>query len=72
MKVTEQDKSKMVQAYRTHREADHSGEALAPPNSVTNSGIPPLTQPVSEEDGWVTFDQPVLCIYAGKGPYVGR
>ena len=28
--------------------------------------------PTTETDGWTKFDKPVVYIYAGKGPYVGR
>ena len=40
--------------------------------NCTEDPIPPLTQAVDEKDGWITFDKPVLYVYAGQGPYVGR
>jgi len=69
MKVAEQDKSKMLDAWQLQRSSMANG-AVAESNIGESTPIPPLSQPVDE--GWITFDQPSLYIYAGKGPYVGR
>lgn len=39
----------------------------------TRSSLPPLLhkdEPTGE--GWITFEKPVMFLFAGKGPYVGR
>ena len=69
MKMTEKDKSKMAQALRSRRCGDLRH---APAIPAANGVIPPLSELVREEDGWVTFTKPALYLYAGKGPYVGR
>lgn len=70
IKVAEEDKSKMAQALKSRRSGDLS---QAPSISAAASeAIPPLSEPVREEDGWVTFTKSALFLYAGKGPYVGR
>lgn len=67
MKIVEQDKAAMLEAWRLKRSGNVASTSIDGPTS-----IPPLTQPVDEKDGWITFDKPSLYIYAGKGPYVGR
>lgn len=34
--------------------------------------LPPLKFQPEDSDGWTTFDEPLLYVYAGKGPFVGR
>ncbi|KAL4253166.1 Lipid Phosphate Formation and Regulation [Abortiporus biennis] len=46
-----------------------------PQNGDSSETLPDLkyrTVNPTEEDGWITFDQPVSYLYAGKGPYVGK
>ena len=53
----------------------HSGKTIGAQSTSENSleeSIPPLTQAVDEKDGWITYDQPMLYIYAGQGPYISR
>jgi len=71
MKVVEQDKSKMLEAWKLQRSSKSNG-LVAESNIKESTFIPPLNQPIDEKDGWITFDKPSLYIYAGKGPYVGR
>jgi len=71
IKVAEQDKSKIVEALRLK----HSGktiDAQSASESSLEEFIPPLTQAVDEKDGWITYDQPMLYISAGQGPYISR
>jgi sphingosine kinase len=68
MKVVEQDKAAMLEAWRSKR----SGNVVAESSIDESISIPPLTQSVDEKDGWITFDKPSLYIYVGKGPYAGR
>jgi len=37
-----------------------------------NDVLPTLKYLQGEEDGWTIFNEPILYVYAGKGPYVGR
>lgn len=32
----------------------------------------PELKHLSDSEGWTTFEEPLLYVYAGKGPYVGR
>jgi sphingosine kinase len=38
----------------------------------SGSSLPPLKYMPDDEEGWITFDKPILFIYGGKGPYVSR
>jgi len=71
IKVAEQDKYTMLEAWKSQRSSKSNG-LVAESNIKESTPIPPLTQPIDEKDGWITFDKPTLSIYAGKGPYVGR
>jgi sphingosine kinase len=35
-------------------------------------GLPPLQYSTEDEEDWTTLEEPLLYVYAGKGPYVGR
>ncbi|RPD80150.1 hypothetical protein L226DRAFT_590646 [Lentinus tigrinus ALCF2SS1-7] len=85
MKIAEQDKRKMVedlhasraqaQATYTAAAASEPGAATSTANGETASGtsLPELKHTGAargDSDGWVTFDQPLTYLYAGKGPYV--
>jgi len=50
-----------------------TGEQGSTVSSITET-IPELKYPSDnpEGDGWITFDKPLLYIYAGKGPYVSK
>jgi len=43
-------------------------------SSSDRTGISPfpLEHFHADEEGWTIFDEPILYVYAGKGPYVGR
>lgn len=71
IKVAEQDKSKMVEALRS-RHSDNATNAQSTSENGLEETIPPLAQAVDEKNGWITFDQPMLYICAGQGPYIGR
>ncbi|KAG6845323.1 hypothetical protein H0H87_010780 [Tephrocybe sp. NHM501043] len=70
-KVAESDKMKMandlkdLQARRNNRL-----QASTPP--VDSGSLPPLNHLPDDTEGWTTYDQPILYVYAGKGPFVGR
>lgn len=67
-KIAEQDKEKMAQIVQARRLANNNANI-----SPSGSGqLPPLKYLPDDSDGWTTFDEPLLYVYAGKGPYVGR
>lgn len=65
----------MAQTYHSIK-----SEKLSSPTSPSSPGfgdyvgrnLPPLKFLPDDDDGWTTFDEPTLYVYAGKGPYVGR
>jgi sphingosine kinase len=66
----------MVQDFQARRnENENTIPALASPLVVGDVGsdeLPPLRYSTDDTDGWITVDEPILYLYAGKGPYVGR
>lgn len=44
------------------------------PAEQADAGLPPLKYPFGEYggDGWITFEKPMLYLFAGKGPLVAR
>jgi sphingosine kinase len=75
IKVAEQDKAKMAEALQARCHSDPTSGTTSPSDpqvNYTNDGLPPLTYSLEDADGWTTFPEPILYIYAGKGPYVGR
>ncbi|KAF9013858.1 ATP-NAD kinase-like domain-containing protein [Cyathus striatus] len=76
-KVAERDKYKMAQEVARRITDD---ETLTTPLSATSwmseesasDALPPLKYHHEDDDGWTTFDESLLYVYAGKGPYVGR
>lgn len=68
MRVAESDKERMVEAMKKAERA--------PEQEGGDTGLPPLkytgqAADVVAED-WTTFDKPLLFVYAGQAPYVGR
>jgi hypothetical protein len=61
----------MVEALRKHQNSATDDEH--PPAEVESlsTGLPPL-QYVDDQEGWTTFEGPILYFFAGKGPYVSR
>ena len=60
---------------RKEFEKDNISRSL-PVNSITKvpekSTLPPLNYLPDDADGWTSFNEPLIYVYAGKGPYVGR
>jgi len=73
-KVAEEDKLTMAKSLQARRPNDM--DRTLPLPSISDGGIgaalPPLKYLPEDEDGWTTFEEPILYVYAGKGPYVGR
>lgn len=68
VKVAEQDKHKMVEALYSRQKAS-TNNRLSGLN--VNADLHSPQQP-ADEQGWIMFDKPLLYVYAGQGPYVGR
>jgi len=75
-KAVEMDKHKMAERVSLHRKnnksvpfASSSSPAL---ENDTVESLPPLKFRPEDTEGWTTFDGPLLYVYAGKGPFVGR
>ncbi|KDR81645.1 hypothetical protein GALMADRAFT_239721 [Galerina marginata CBS 339.88] len=73
-KVAENDKDKMAATvYSIKKDKTPS----IPPSSAASETsfhdkLPSLKFLDGNEEDWTTFDEPILYVYAGKGPYVGR
>jgi len=67
-KLAEGDKVKMADDLHARR----SSEVRAPSTNGDSGPLPPLINLPNDTDGWTTYDEPILYIYAGKGPFVGR
>ena len=82
IKVVESDKQKMFDNFHSTRTEAmrnlHSQEAQPSTSNGdattgASSTLPPLQhQDEPTGDGWITFEEPICYLYAGKGPYVGR
>lgn len=77
VKVAENDKKRMVQNFQTRRNEYGKSIPTPPPLSpvakdTESSSLPPLKYSIDDMDGWITVDEPILYLYAGKGPYVSR
>ena len=69
-KGVETDKSKMIEALQARRaRGQHPIPTDTTSHADIDGGLPPSTE---DEDEWTTFEEPLLYVYAGKGPYVGR
>ncbi|KAJ7709860.1 ATP-NAD kinase-like domain-containing protein [Mycena rosella] len=74
-KAVELDKDKMIDTLRKRRMKDKDKDVPAPPslqNSEAETALPPLKHSSTDNDGWTTLEKPLLYVFAGKGPYVGR
>jgi len=75
-KAVELDKYKMAERVSMHRKnkksvPSASSSPAASENEIAES-LPPLKFQSEDTEGWTTFDGPLLYVYAGKGPFVGR
>ncbi|OBZ75597.1 Sphingoid long chain base kinase 4 [Grifola frondosa] len=82
IKVSESDKKKMVRdlhASRSKAQAQHGPasdqdieQAASGSSRSASTSLPPLKYAAMDSEGWITFEKPMLYLYAGKGPYVSR
>ncbi|KAI9070372.1 hypothetical protein FKP32DRAFT_1586212 [Trametes sanguinea] len=80
IKVAQSDKRKMVQDMHADRARAQSTFSAHPDNDQPeqgeeeSAGLPPLrykdADASAEAEGWVTFEGPLMSLFAGKGPYV--
>ncbi|KAF4608502.1 sphinganine kinase lcb4 [Pleurotus pulmonarius] len=70
VKIAEQDKTKMLEALQARRQAQSNASSST--DASSSSSLPPLKFLPEDKDGWTVIDEPLLYVYAGKGPYVGR
>ncbi|KAJ7343461.1 ATP-NAD kinase-like domain-containing protein [Mycena albidolilacea] len=74
-KVAELDKEKMFDALQKRRIKDTAKDATDPQAlhepGTESTALPPLKYSATDE-GWTVVTEPLLYVYAGKGPYVGR
>jgi sphingosine kinase len=75
-KGAENDKHKMAERVSLHRKNKKAPPATSASPATSESDIaetlPPLKFQPEDNEGWTTFDDPLLYVYAGKGPFVGR
>ncbi|KAL0577639.1 sphinganine kinase lcb4 [Marasmius crinis-equi] len=71
-KVETVDKKKMVEDLRERR--DHPDKTRPPPISseAESDDLPLLRYPATDTAGWTVHKEPMMYVYAGKGPYVAR
>jgi sphingosine kinase len=62
----------MMQALQLRRNETNKSISSLVTEDVTSGAMPPLKYSIDDTDGWITIDEPILYLYAGKGPYVGR
>ncbi|KAI0928500.1 hypothetical protein AcW1_005729 [Taiwanofungus camphoratus] len=80
LKNPESDKRKMVETLKAYhskaktqqQQITHKASNLTDNDSTMVSPLPELKHSAADGEGWITFDKPILYIYAGKGPYVSR
>lgn len=70
-KIVEKDKRKMFENLKL-RDKTESDARPTEPIQDDSSTLPELKISLDDQEGWTTFQEPLLYLYAGKGPYVGR
>lgn len=74
-KLAESDKDKMAEIAHSSQNDAQAMPASSPSSESEGKmvdALPPLKYLPNDDEGWTSFDKPVLYVYAGKGPYVGR
>ncbi|KDQ60793.1 hypothetical protein JAAARDRAFT_31774 [Jaapia argillacea MUCL 33604] len=71
IKVAERDKVKMAEYIRSVQPKDDEIHRQEDQLDQPHDTLPPLKHSDLDED-WISLDTPLLYIYAGQGPYVGR
>lgn len=71
-KGVETNKSKMIEDLQARRARGQQPILIDTASHDIDGGLPPLQRSTEDEEEWTTFEEPLLYVYAGKGPYVGR
>lgn len=72
MKVAESDKDAMAKAFHDKKAASQDSKDSTEQTNNASGALPSLKYLPDDNDGWTTFEDPLLFVYAGQGPYVGR
>ncbi|KAI0331144.1 hypothetical protein GY45DRAFT_1434203 [Cubamyces sp. BRFM 1775] len=58
---------------QAQQQQQETGNGEQPGTGTESTGLPELKYADADvdEDGWVTFDRPLMYLFAGKGPFVG-
>ncbi|KAJ7273740.1 ATP-NAD kinase-like domain-containing protein [Mycena haematopus] len=67
-KAAELDKEKMFDALQNRRAKGTTNIR----NGQEGTALPALKYSTTDDEGWSVLNEPLLYVYAGKGPYVGR
>jgi sphingosine kinase len=70
LKIAEKDKAAMVHAIQTRGKADGRESDLAQIPKIQATDLP--LDSALDGPEWYTFEKPLLFVYGGQGPYVGR
>jgi sphingosine kinase len=66
----------MFDTLQKRRFKDTAKDATDPPAlhepGTESTALPPLKYSATDDEGWTVVTEPLLFVYAGKGPYVGR
>lgn len=72
IKVATDDKDAMAESLLSAPTADTCVASVNDQAKSPTGPLPPLKYLPDDKEGWVTFEEPILFVYAGQGPYVGR
>jgi sphingosine kinase len=72
MKVATEDKETMTQTFLSRIKEKTSRVKSEEVGKPSSGALPALKYLPDDNEGWVTFEDPILFVYAGQGPYVGR
>ena len=70
IKTDMSEKGAMVKALQEYTSSAPHYD-VAPVEEGDATALPPL-QYVDSQDGWTTFEEPMMYMFAGKGPLVSR
>ncbi|EFI28368.1 hypothetical protein CC1G_13902 [Coprinopsis cinerea okayama7 len=72
IKVAEKDKDKMAEIAHARNQEVCVCNLEDDKTAAAHASLPALRYLPDDNDGWYTIDEPILFVYAGQGPYVGR
>ncbi|KAF8654225.1 hypothetical protein AX16_003749 [Volvariella volvacea WC 439] len=69
-KAAETDKERMAELHSVGKQRVQ--ESVLEDSDSRYTSLPATRHGITDEEGWTTLNEPLLFVYAGKGPYVGR